>query len=148
MTSKPLISTAVLALGALVWACAPDAPASDGSGEAMSSTFNVSLATTNESGVQGLTTVSLGDETTFKLELMGLTSEETYTAALHAGTCDSPGERLAELNQATSGAVGIGSSVTGVESDVLEGPDALNIQAHLPDGTMAACGDVPMERLP
>lgn len=142
MTRRTPTTTVALALLAFTAACGSEAPANDGTAETPS-TSNVSLATVNESGVQGLVTVSGGDEVMFKLELMGLTSGESYSAALHAGTCDSPGDRVADLNPATSGGIGIGSSVTQVPRDAVADAGALHIQAHLPDGTLAACGDLP-----
>lgn len=149
MTARTLTAFALATLLAAAGGCTSDAPANDTGGESSaSSTFNVSLSPIGESGVQGLTTVSPGPTVTFKLELMGLTSGETYTAALHAGTCESPGAKVADLNTATSGAIGIGSSVTPVERDAMEDADRLHVQAHLPDGTLAACGDVPADRLP
>lgn len=136
-----LISVFGLVLAA---GCTPEAPAR---GVAESSTFNVSLAPVGESGIQGLTTVSRGEALTLKLELMGLESGKTYGAALVSGTCDAPGEELTEMSSATSGAIGIGSSVTPVEFSVVEGEGALHVEAYLPDGTLAACGDIPSERI-
>jgi len=136
---SPLLGVLLVAVG-----CTPEAPAR---GAAESSTFNVSLAPVGESGIQGLTTVSRGETLTLKLELMGLESGETYGAALVSGTCDAPGDELAEMSSATSGAIGIGSSVTPVEFSVVEGVSSVHIEAYLPDGTLAACGDIPAERI-
>ena len=110
------------------------------------STFNVSLATVEESGVQGLVTVSPGqDSVTLKMELMGLEGGTTYPVFLHRGTCESPGERVRELNRPTAGSIGIGSATTLVSDDTLaEGP--VHIQVHLPDETLAACGELPTDR--
>lgn len=142
---RRLVGLACLAvLGSACGSEPPEARASDSGPR----TFNMSLATRGESGIQGLVTVSPGsDAYTVKMELMGLTGGTTYTAALHAGTCDSPGALVTELNDATSGSIGIGSSTTSIPRDRIDEADALHIQARLPDGTVAACGDVPTENL-
>lgn len=148
MSRTPLRALAlpVLLVSSLaVVACTSDAPARDAP---ESSTFNVSLSPVEGSGIQGLTTVSRGGEAvTLKLELMGLESGTTYTAALLSGTCDSPGEKLADMGGATSGAIGIGSSTTEVDLSTVEGAGALHIEAYLPDGSPAACGEIPAGRI-
>lgn len=144
MNGRQLLpASLIFALLTVPAGCTSEAPA-NGQGEGPS-TGNVSLATTNESGVQGLVTVSGRENVTFKLELMGLTSGDTYAAALYEGSCESPGAKVADLNSATSGAIGIGSSVTSVPRDMVAQASGLHVQAHLPDGTLAACGSVPEE---
>lgn len=139
---------AALCAALLVAGCGGEAPEARASG-ARQSTFNMSLATVNESGIQGLVTVSPGqDALTLKMELMGLTGGETYTAALLTGTCQAPGEEVAELNPATSGSIGIGSSTTPVPLSELGGDRSFVVQARTPDGTAAACGSVPPDQLP
>lgn len=133
---------------ALLAACGGemDTPSAEGGEASSRSTFNVSLATVGESGVQGLVTVSPGqDSVTLKMEMMGLEGGTTYPVFLHRGTCETPGERVRELNRPTAGSIGIGSATTLVSDETLaDGP--LHIQAHLPDETLAACGDLPTDR--
>lgn len=138
---------AVLALVALA-ACSQEAGEADAERSAAGgSTFNVSLATVEESGVQGLVTVSPArDSVMLKLELMGLQGGESYPVVLRSGTCESPGAEVMELNAPTSGSIGIGSSTTAVSTRTLAS-DAHNIEARLPDGSPAACGDIPEGRI-
>lgn len=144
-----LVSLVTLAALPVLAACGGDAgtPSARAGEASSSSTFNVSLATVGESGVQGLVTVSPGqDSVILKMELMGLEGGTTYPAFLYRGTCDSPGERVRALERPTAGAIGIGSATTLVAGETLaDGP--LHIQAHLPDETPAACGDLPTGRL-
>lgn len=102
----------------------------------------VALSSKNDSGITGTAVLSpQGDSLTVELSLSGLTEGESYAAHVHQGTCDSGGGVAVGLNAVTGQADGTGSSTATIES--LASGQSYFIQAHLPDGTPAACGDVP-----
>ena len=140
--NAPLALTTVLALAAC-----------GGSGDGTSSTvearsagdgqWNASLAPVGESGVQGTVRITPGgDSLTVKLELLGVSQGERYPARLVQGACGAEGETLTELQTPHVGTVGVGSSLTRIGPDVIGGDAAYSIRVELPDGAMAACGEL------
>lgn len=104
----------------------------------------VVLETRNESGVTGAAMLmQRGDSLEVRVNLSGLTSGEEYAVHVHEGTCDTGGGVAEGLNPVTGQSDGTGSSTAVVTTSSVTGPDASYfIQAHLPDGTPAACGDM------
>lgn len=76
------------------------------------------------------------------VELGGLTSGESYPVHIHQGTCQEGGGVAVGLN-AVEATDGSGSSETSFAAGDLSMDASHFVQAHLPDGTPAACGDVP-----
>lgn len=103
----------------------------------------VSFEAMNESGMMGSLMLAPGGESvTVKVEVLGLTEGETYPAHLHAGACQEGGDAVRDLEPLTVNSLGIGSSSSQVpRSEIQSGPHF--VQVHLPDGTPAACADLP-----
>lgn len=132
----------------------------------------VTLSPVNESGISG--TAVLADAADAEeprahrvtLELSGLEAGQTYPAHVHGGSCEEGGGVVVALESVTAeGAMASATTILtpemvamaaagdeptemaaeegeGEEMEKPHGP--LFIQVHLPDGTPAACGDVPM----
>ena len=138
----PLALMTVLALAA----CGGSGDGTDSTsepGSAGDGQWNASLAPEGESGVQGTVRITPGgDSLTVKLELLGVSQGERYPARLVQGACGEEGETLAELQTPHVGTVGVGSSLTRVGPDVVGGDAAYSIRVDLPDGDLAACGEL------
>ena len=97
-----------------------------------------------------------------EVTLQGLEAGETYPVHVHRGTCAEGGDVFHPLAGVTAGDGGEGTSTTtvtaaemsekmaememGMEGDQgMEEHPSFFVMAHLPDGTPAACGDVPMK---
>jgi hypothetical protein len=114
-------------------------------------TFTVPISTMGESGVSGsavLTAVDGG--TSISLDISGLTAGGTASAALHAGTCSTPGASAAALPALTADATGKATAsgsilFRGTESvalsTVADGDHVILV--HQGDRTVA-CGVIPM----
>lgn len=104
----------------------------------------VALSSKNDSGIMGTATLTpRGDSLAVELSLSGLTEGDGYAAHLHEGTCESGGGVAVGLAAVTGQADGTGTSMKSIARAALEPGQSYFIQAHLPDGTPAACGDVP-----
>lgn len=87
------------------------------------------------------------------VELRGLETGASYPVHVHRGSCAEGGPVLMPLEAVDAGPDGTGSSTTTItaaqmaeKAKEMEGEHPpVYVQAHLPDGTPAACGDVPME---
>lgn len=159
----------MLAVAALVVA-APAAAQEKGHGHDHDETdATVKLSPKNGSSVHGTALVhdagGEGDMDAHRVEvrLKGLEADETYRVHLHRGTCAEGGPVLLGLNEVTADPEGRGISTTalpaeklaqkmresqGGKTEMAAGEKAhppVFVQAHLPGGTPAACGDVPME---
>lgn len=103
----------------------------------------VTLAPKNESGIEGTATIRRGADTVrVRVRLTGLTSGNSYPAHIHRGTCQKGGGVAAGLTAVKAGD-GSGTSRTRIPASKLEMGASYFVQAHLPDGTPAACGDLP-----
>ena len=103
----------------------------------------VALAPKNESGIQGSATIRHSADTVHvTIRLSGLTAGNSYPAHLHEGTCQGGGGVAAGLTSVKA-ADGSGSSETRIPAADLSMDASYFVQAHLPDGTPAACGDLP-----
>lgn len=103
---------------------------------------NVALGSKNNTGITGTARMTpRGDSVAVQVRLSGLTEGESYAAHVHEGTCESGGGVAVGLNAVTGQADGTGSSTKTIAS--LPSGQSYFVQAHLPDGTPAACGDVP-----
>ena len=101
------------------------------------------LAAKNNSGITGTASLAAnGDSTTVTVTLNGGKAGTAYPTHIHVGDCAAPGDPVAPLTSVTVGPDGSGTSTTTVPSAKLEGQSALLVQAHQPDGTPAACGDL------
>lgn len=107
------------------------------------SQYSASVSPKNDSGMQGHVMVSTGsDSLTIKLEVLGLKGGTEYPVHLHRGSCASGGDVVAALESPTVASVGLGSSLTDLSPDVMQGGESYFVQLHLADGTPAACADV------
>ncbi len=105
--------------------------------------FQVTLGPKNQSGIEGTATIRhMADTVHVTVSLTGLTSGNSYPAHIHQGTCQEGGGVAAGLT-AVEAADGSGSSETQVPASELSMDASHFLQAHLPDGTPAACGDFP-----
>lgn len=103
----------------------------------------VTLEPKNQSGIEGTATIRhMADTVHVTLSLTGLTSGNSYPAHIHQGTCQEGGGVAAGLT-AVEAADGSGSSETRVPASELSMDASHFVQAHLPDGTPAACADLP-----
>lgn len=128
----------------------------------------VTLEAKNDSGITGTAVLAAapGAETpdahTVTLELSGVEAGQTYPAHIHGGTCEEGGGVVAALesvaaegqmasatttitpDQLAMGETGDEPTEMAAEEGEERGHGPLFIQVHLPDGTPAACGNVPM----
>lgn len=129
----------------------------------------VKLSPKNGSSVHGTALIrddaGEGDMDAHRVEvrLKGLEAGGTYRVHLHRGTCTEGGPVLLGLNEVKADPEGEGASTTTLpaekvaqkmeesrddRSEMAAGEKAhppVFVQAHLPGGTPAACGDVPMK---
>lgn len=105
---------------------------------------SVPLGSKNDSGITGTARITpQGDSLAVQVSLSGLTEGESYAAHVHEGSCESGGGVAVGLNAATGQADGTGSSTATIAAATLQAGQGYYVQAHLPDGTPAACGDMP-----
>jgi hypothetical protein len=129
----------------------------------------VKLSPKNGSSVHGTALIrddaGEGDMDAHRVEvrLKGLEADATYRVHLHRGTCAEGGPVLLGLDEVHGDPEGQGASTTtlpaekvaqkmkesqGDRAEMAAGEKAhppVFVQAHLPGGTPAACGDVPMK---
>ena len=111
--------------------------------EAGADSVQIALTPKNESGIEGTATLRhRGDTVHVSLSLSGLESGSSYPAHIHQGTCQEGGGVAAGLT-AVEASDGTGTSVTRIPAGDLDMEARHFVQAHLPDGTPAACGDLP-----
>lgn len=103
----------------------------------------VTLAPGNQSGVRGKAVIGRrGDSLRVRLMLQGLTPGASYPAHVHEGTCAAGGSVATPLGPVAA-RESTGVNATAVPASAVAPDGAYFLQAHLPDGTPAACGDVP-----
>lgn len=104
----------------------------------------VPLGPKTDTGITGTARITpRGDSLAVQVSLSGLTEGESYAAHVHEGSCESGGGVAVGLNAVTGQADGTGSSTATIAAATLESGQGYFVQAHLPDGTPAACGDMP-----
>lgn len=104
---------------------------------------DVTLAPRNQSGVEGTARLHHHADTLHAtVRLSGLSSGESYPVHIHQGTCQEGGGVAVGLSSVNA-TDGTGTSETSVPASELSMDASYFVQAHLPDGTPAACGDVP-----
>ena len=133
---------ALLLAGLLALGCGGgEQAASDTDAGAAGGPPEASIAPVGESGIQGTARLNRGGESlTLKLELLGVQEGQTYPASLVRGTCDSPGETVAELDTPHVGTVGVGSSLTELDPAQIQEGETYSIVVETPDGERGACG--------
>lgn len=161
-------TTATLTLGLLAAACAGGEQAKDEAGAGMDTAAaetmaggeapggghamgtSVALAPRNESGIAGtaVLTPAAGDSLVVELSLSGLTAGQSYPAHVHHGTCSSPGSVAVGLESVAASAETGRSRTRLVDPRASDSAGPYLVMAHLPDGTPAACGEIPTEREP
>lgn len=106
----------------------------------------IGLEARAESGVTGTATLTpIADGLEVSLGLSGLTDGETYAAHLHRGSCDNDMGVVAPLEDVTASGE-TGQSATTIGLSMLDPTaESLFIQAHGPEGTPIACGNVPKD---
>lgn len=104
---------------------------------------SVALTPKNQSGIRGEAVVALrGDSIRVRLSLTGLEAGTSYPAHVHKGTCRAGGGVATALTSVTA-RDSTGTSATTFAATAVSPDSAYYLQAHLSDGTPAACGDVP-----
>lgn len=104
----------------------------------------VSLSTKNNSGLEGEAKLRRrGESFQVALLLQGLSPKGEYPAHIHEGTCQAGGGVATALAPVSSDGNKIGTSQSTVDATVLSPDTSYFLQAHLPNGTPAACGNVP-----
>lgn len=103
------------------------------------------LSTKGQTGITGTATVrpSGADSLEVRVELAGLDQGASYPAHVHEGTCSEGGPVGTPLNNVSGVAGGVGEGTTVLARSDLSAGQAYFVQVHLPDGTPAACGDLP-----
>lgn len=110
-------------------------------GEAMGTSFY--MRPKNESGVSGEARMARRDEAIqVRMTLSGVASGSTYPVHLHKGRCQTGGGVATGLTKISATDTTATSSVT-INAGVLFPDSSYFVQAHLPDGTPAACANVP-----
>ncbi|MFW6193719.1 MAG: hypothetical protein ACOC83_09565 [Gemmatimonadota bacterium] len=103
----------------------------------------VELSAKNESGITGTAGWAVeSDSVQFTLRLKALESGQEYPAHVHEGDCDSGGGVAVGLEPVAGGEGGGQGEATVARSNFSAGQTYF-VQVHLPDGTPAACGDLP-----
>lgn len=106
----------------------------------------VALSAKGQSGVTGSATWTVRtDSVAFNLSLEGLSGGQQYPAHVHRGTCQSGGGVAAGLNPVTAGQGGMGEGTATLARSSFSAGQNYFVQVHLPDGTPAACGDLPAD---
>lgn len=104
----------------------------------------LSLQPKNDSGITGTARWQVeGDSVRVMLSLEGLTEGDQYPAHVHRGTCTEGGGVAAALSPVTGQSGGTGESIATVARDNFSSGESYYVQAHLPDGTPATCGNLP-----
>lgn len=112
-----------------------------GAAEAEDAPPQAAIAPVGESGIQGTARLNEGASShTLKLELLGVQEGKTYPARLVSGSCDSPGETVAELDTPHVGTVGVGSSLTQLDPSLIAEGGTHSIVVETPAGETGACG--------
>ena len=135
-------TSAALALAGLLAAgCGGAETGTAGAAEAEGEPPQASIAPVGESGIQGTARLNEGESAlTLKLELLGVQEGNSYPAMLVEGTCDSPGETVAELDTPHVGTVGVGSSLTQLDPSQITADATYSIVVETPEGERGACG--------
>ena len=106
---------------------------------------SVTLSPKNESGIRGRALLARqGDSIRVRLTLSGLEPGTSYPAHVHEGTCQAGGG-VATALAGVAAEDTTGASTTTFAASAVSPDGAYFLQAHLPDGTPAACGDVPTQ---
>lgn len=107
----------------------------------------IQLEARNQSGITGSawTEAGSGDSAVVVLELQGLEEGSEYPVHVHEGRCASGGPVAAPLTAVSGGGDGSGTSRTTISTTQFSDTLEYFVQAHLPDGTPAACADVPTQ---
>lgn len=132
----------ILALAALVAAgCGGEGGEAEADEAAGQGQPEAALAPVAESGIQGTARMTRGGGAwTLKLELLGVEEGETYPAKLVRGGCGEGGETVSELETPHVGTVGVGSSLTRIDTSRIEEGVAYAVVVEGTDGSRAACG--------
>lgn len=112
---------------------------------AMAGGDEIQLEARNQSGVSGSAEWSAQqDSVEFTLSMEGLEQGQEYPAHVHQGDCASGGGVAVGLSPVTA-SDGSGESTATVARANFSAGQNYFVQVHLPDGTPAACGDVPTD---
>jgi hypothetical protein len=107
----------------------------------------IELATLNGSGITGeVSAVADGGTSTLTLKISGAPADSSVPGHIHYGRCAQPGNVTAPLTPIDVKKDGTGTSTTTVNiamSTLMDGGHY--VQVHKPDGTPAACGDLPKQ---
>ena len=104
---------------------------------------SVTLSPKSQSGIRGRALLARqGDSVSVQLMLSGLEPGGSYPAHVHRGTCQSGGGVATALTT-VSAQDSTGASTTTFAASAVSPDSAYFLQAHLSDGTPAACGNVP-----
>lgn len=114
-------------------------------GQAAGGAVSVLLSPKNQSGIEGEARIRPKDDSLqVELLLQGISPGQRYPAHVHRGSCAAGGGVAAALSS-VSGKQEPGTSTTTIAASAVPADTSYFIQAHLSDGTPAACGNVPVE---
>lgn len=115
------------------------------SGQMASAAQSVDMASKNESGITGTATFTAAgsDSVQVQVSLKGVEGGKAYPTHIHHGSCAAEGGVAQPLNSVEGQSDGTGSGTTTVAHSVFMPDSSYFVQSHLPDGTPAACGDIP-----
>jgi hypothetical protein len=107
----------------------------------------VELTALNGSGMTGeVSAVADGETSTLTLKVAGAPADSSVPGHIHYGRCAQPGAVTTPLTPIDVRKDGTGTSTTTVNiamSTLMDGGHF--VQVHRPDGTPAACGDLPKQ---
>jgi hypothetical protein len=109
--------------------------------------MSITMASKGQSGITGtaMLTAAGSDSVQVNVSLKGVEQGKSYPTHVHHGTCAQEGAVAQPLTSVMGQADSTGTSTTTIANSVFVPDSSYFIQSHLPDGTPAACGDVPAE---
>jgi hypothetical protein len=91
-----------------------------------------------------VTITAAGEQTTIGVHVNGAPANATLPAHVHAGTCEAKGAPVAPLDSIKTDATGMGMINTTIAVPFATVNNGQHfVQAHLPTGAPAACGNIP-----
>lgn len=105
----------------------------------------ITLSPKGNSGISGTAEFSAAgsDSVQVKVSLKGIEQGKEYPTHIHHGSCAAEGPVAQPLTSVTGMADSTGTSTTTVAHSLFMPDSTYFVQSHLPDGTPAACGDIP-----
>ncbi|HKK09158.1 MAG TPA: hypothetical protein VKA44_09755 [Gemmatimonadota bacterium] len=114
-------------------------------GQMASAAQTVDMSSKNQSGITGTATFTAAgsDSVQVQVSLNGIEGGKSYPTHIHHGSCATEGSVAQPLTSVDGQSDGTGTSTTTVAHSMFMADSSYFVQSHLPDGTPAACGDIP-----